>query len=163
MMHHVLKSSVSLQWLSEVFGKIRSYVNVYIFWLGKEASTKSSHSFFRYPRWKPHTLCEGFFREFLKEWMHLGEVPFVATGTCAASISVIHTSTERQGELQGRASRGVKLAEQLQPPFKWELMDIDNIVWIALQFSQWTLFLLRLLAAFSSCFDLCFSIFPFTS
>lgn len=58
---------------------------------------KASHSFFRYPRWKPHTLCEGFFREFLKEWMHLGEVPFVATGTCAASISVIHTSKRDRG------------------------------------------------------------------
>ena len=52
MMHHVLKSSVSLQWLSEVFCKIWSYVNVYIFWLGKEESTKNLSFIFQIPQMK---------------------------------------------------------------------------------------------------------------
>lgn len=121
---------------------------------------KNSPSLFRYLRWKPHILHKGLFTCSLQSRCALGDALFADIRICAGSIFFTHMSMEGARELQEWASQGVTLTEQLQPLFKWEQMDMDNIVWIPLQHSQWTLSSLRLLAVFSNCFNLCFSIFP---
>lgn len=141
MMHHILESSVSLQ-LPDVFGEICSHVDTDIFSLGEEESTKKFSLIFQTPKmkagyparpskgslWVPWRVHE--------HWQsHLLWPPGLNQG-----LLLLHPHERgRVRELQRQSCQGAKLAEQLQLPFKPELMDIDNIIRISLQFSRWPL------------------------
>ena len=145
MMHHIQESSVSLQWLPDVFGEICSYVDIYIFLLGEEKSTKKFSLVFQTPKMKavyPARPSKGSFWVPWRVRAHW-ESPLSWPPGLMQGLLLLHPcECGGVGELQRRAHQGAKLAEQLQPSFKPELMDIDNIIRISLQFSHWLLSLL---------------------
>lgn len=75
-MYHVLKSSVSLQLLSDMFGSICFYVNVYVFWLGEVEPTKKLSLTFQIPKMKAVHSSQRALYVFLKEQMCSGRCSF---------------------------------------------------------------------------------------